>query len=801
MRKISLNIMLYIIIPFLLGITFKFKIKSFNIEKIYSVFFITVFCFLIFIFIYKNKEEICSIFIKILKFYSILLFLFFSNEMTLDFFKNIYEYTIIIMQPIILSFVIIIILLVVVSIIAFIYKKLKKRKHKKETKLIKSREVKFIFLKNSLKINKTILIDGEWGIGKTTFLNIALKKLNDEYHQIKIDVLIFNNRKAIKEEFTNQLKNIFKQENIFFKIPDEFSHFIDSLGNNIFSFFKKILFETSSFQEAKDKLNNDLKILDREIIIVFDNLERIMNTDFTNDSIWKEVISFIHELSELENIRIILVADYKKLVGENKEENLNLHKEYFDKFYDEIISIKKAEVDNIIDALDEEYKSENDEELNYFKEIEMILRINISAQISSDNDDKSDKYNKLKKYEDRKKNPRVIEKIIKKYKMLKEGFKDIKKIEKIDLMRAAIFEIIYFEELQNYNLDNFEEIKNIKFFEIFLDVVGKKDRINIFKQIFFIEKKTILRSKMELEKLEKSKKINEIRLEKINEYIEYIEVYNVIENNINNLYKPYDIVIKNLEKLYEDGKINGEAFYKTINKKIIWEIESKKSKDEIGDLCEFIKVNKINPKYANSGIDFYVMNFFEDVFKDFIRIFSDKYDNFFKTDDFGFMVKAEGDQMFPNYDLFISWIEEKFEIEIKEKYNFDEILKDINKQILDKSLKEFPDSEKIVKFFKNKFKILFGRLKILCNNDMVDNEDKLGYKAMAEHEKQYIESLEKKSVEELTNKYYISVQTEDSLKEIEKICRKRIEKEEDIENIVKLYGVVRVIEKNLKIRK
>lgn len=182
---------------------------------------------------------------------------------------------------------------------------------------------------NYLKDDKYIcalMIDGEWGCGKTYFVK------NELIHVIEKEKL---NRKEIRYISLYGCKNIEEiEEKIAWSITDIAKNKIKSnkLINNILGSTQKNVYmnnvATSATKIGYYALKKYLPIekiynvtsdwLNFEnFIFVFDDLERV------NCSI-SEVFAFMNELIEQENAKVIIVANEKEIIREKKEKNIEL---------------------------------------------------------------------------------------------------------------------------------------------------------------------------------------------------------------------------------------------------------------------------------------------------------------------------------------------------------------------------------------------------------------------------------------------------------------------------------------------
>lgn len=672
--------------------------------------------------------------------------------------------------------------------------------------MIASRKIKRKLFEDALTANDIILIDGEWGIGKTTFVNMILEKNKKKYHKINIDVMIFNKRERIKNEFVNQLKEIFKEEKIMFNNLKEFSYFMDFVDNKFTQLIQKNFMENGSFDEAKGELQKDFTVLDKEVVVVFDNLERILNDDLVNDGEWKEVISFIHDLADFEKLRVVIIADYNKLTN-IKSKNNKKHKEYFDKFYDMKIEIEKADTTDILYAMEDKNTIKEELRKNFEKVIidienrfekqeEMVNNPLNKVSNSIIKYEISDEYKKLReKYSSKILIPRVIEKIINfinsdKYNCKTEEF-----------YLAAIFKVVYYEELQRLNKDNFSEKfgKNfeINYFRDFFNISFFEDNIEQYKKILFRDQheESVAISKMEMI-LKNNKLLNTGTMLK---YIKNFEIYNEIEYIDEKIkVEIYNIILRKIEELFEgvfkDNNKYNSKFIEIINNKVIWEMEDKVSKSHLGRVCKFIENKNIEIKMESiiGGIDFYIMRNFKEEYKLLLNSLTE-FDTYKINEKlYWFREKYEriDNKLFPNYYSFISELQINFNIKIENESSMDNVIEKIFELI------NLIEDEKIKKYLKERFEIMFKRLKTVFgkNKDIINTVE--------DRDKNIYEEINLKNREEIfeTDIGLILGIEVSYLKEIKTKIENFLKNEADIKYYIKFYNDIKNIEKNIKLR-
>ena len=163
--------------------------------------------------------------------------------------------------------------------------------------------------------NYAVLIDGEWGSGKTYFVNNTLTKIiekqeSDLETSRKVQYISLYGCKAISDvqeniawSFAEDARKVIQDKNNFGTAGQKVSNNIllssKKIGNAI---LKKFLPNMPLYEIASDWLNLG------SFIFVFDDLERC-------DCPINEVFGFLNELVEHENTKVILIANEKELSG------------------------------------------------------------------------------------------------------------------------------------------------------------------------------------------------------------------------------------------------------------------------------------------------------------------------------------------------------------------------------------------------------------------------------------------------------------------------------------------------------
>jgi len=244
-----------------------------------------------------------------------------------------------------------ILLIGIIFLLTIIYNIFKNRKINKkvkenneEIKLLSFRKKEKDKLKSMIENKKisSILIEAEIGNGKTTLINSLFKDLqNEEIIYLKLPLI-----KSVDE----LKRNLFLELQKIFLKNDLDNQFINAFLDNISAFklgFLEINFgKKENMWNTIKKLQNTLKELDKNIIVVLDDIERENDANKIYES-----ILFLGELSEYfrdTRTTTLLLVQYNYLKSKIKKDISSLEKYYKYKF--------KLNEPTAIEFLDEDYK-------------------------------------------------------------------------------------------------------------------------------------------------------------------------------------------------------------------------------------------------------------------------------------------------------------------------------------------------------------------------------------------------------------------------------------------------------------
>ncbi|EDT23195.1 KAP family P-loop domain protein [Clostridium perfringens B str. ATCC 3626] len=514
---------------------------------------------------------------------------------------------------------------------------------------------------DSFRINSrfTLLLNGQWGAGKTSLINSLEKRYEEMNKKEKINIIfiqpmMFDKKDLLVDYFCERLKELFIEGKIYVGNNSNVENYLNSLlkwmdkktGTDIQHILNLGSKETDDFRKIKKSLQNDIYKYTYNfgrIIVVVDDFDRVEAATI------KEILMFIRELIDFNGINTILLMQYSKIINEDN----GLTKEYLDKYIDYRIELNKVDFKEILITFFNKALNSNDmkdlsksnadisEVLNLFKNnIDLLVKNINQIKNFSSFEYKKDKetnseidiiYNQItSNINNSLTNVRVIKKIVKEtclsYKKLQKNCNDFI-LDEEDL--RFIFKFIY---IKNIFIDEYNYIANLNSFHTYYEdfyvmsySTSKREPIEPIKEIFIRFFNEI--SNKEITEI---KKINRFHIanailknafnnidyetdEKFNEFAKYIDqtsIQNIEDFNFVYGHNHYNISFDNLREFYNSIKlkyledINLENFKKRIAKLNKLSLELSKREENLDELLRIYNYYGINSTWFNFNNDF-----------------------------------------------------------------------------------------------------------------------------------------------------------------------------------------------------
>jgi hypothetical protein len=234
-----------------------------------------------------------------------------------------------------------------------IYRIIKSKKDVKESRFLDDNEIKNISqdkfnlnilaedFANSIYNNKSELsfvfgIDAPWGAGKSSFINLVKDNIEKNYRDEVIfydfNPTRYENTSNLLTKFIEGLKSEIKNNIYIPEIDSILSYYLKIVKQtkpsvNIFGLKFNLPYSRETIDSTLSRLDIVLKNLNKKIIVVIDDLDRI------NYSSIKKILFSIQKAFSLSNINFVLCYDVENIVqNENRVNEANRISEFLEKY-------------------------------------------------------------------------------------------------------------------------------------------------------------------------------------------------------------------------------------------------------------------------------------------------------------------------------------------------------------------------------------------------------------------------------------------------------------------------------------
>lgn len=188
------------------------------------------------------------------------------------------------------------------------------KNQKKSQKIMYKRKADLQRLSDCLNSFNIVGVNGEWGAGKSFLVDELKETIRDEYEIIEIDILTCN-FDELQLTLIKELEKIMNKNRIFSKYSNKLKDFLTD--QTIISKLQSLFFtESSSYSEIIKGLQNDLSKIDKKILIIYEDIDRISEKSKiekifgVSEKISNEKIKIIYQYDEKNLERIGFAFDY-----------------------------------------------------------------------------------------------------------------------------------------------------------------------------------------------------------------------------------------------------------------------------------------------------------------------------------------------------------------------------------------------------------------------------------------------------------------------------------------------------------
>ncbi|MCA0366318.1 MAG: KAP family NTPase [Bacteroidetes bacterium] len=191
-----------------------------------------------------------------------------------------------------------------------------------------AKEIAEKLTKNNFQKAFAVGVNGKWGSGKTSFINLIKKELADsDFIKISFNPWASKNPEAITQDFFEELEeSLIENHYLFGNLVSSYAGKI--LNNNSSNWVKSLLpffTKTESFSTVHKRLEKTLSNLDKKILIVIDDIDRLDSKEIF------EVLKILRNTANFKNIIYLLAYD-KEYIGQKLIfENTQINNKYLEK--------------------------------------------------------------------------------------------------------------------------------------------------------------------------------------------------------------------------------------------------------------------------------------------------------------------------------------------------------------------------------------------------------------------------------------------------------------------------------------
>ena len=218
-------------------------------------------------------------------------------------------------------------------------------------------------LGDDYKDSVVIGIEGEWGSGKSSFINLILNKVRPEKKKnlvIEFNPWNFSDQDELVKDFFTSMVNKLKSKNkglignitkyvSKLRMPDKIV-VAPSVGNNSAGSLEWNL-NDKPLKKQKDEIDRDLKKLKKRIVIVIEDIDRLDSNET------KLIFKLVRLIADFPNTVFMLAYDRNR-VGERLTENNIDGEEYLKKIVQLPFLMPKPEQEGVYDELTRAVKKE-----------------------------------------------------------------------------------------------------------------------------------------------------------------------------------------------------------------------------------------------------------------------------------------------------------------------------------------------------------------------------------------------------------------------------------------------------------
>lgn len=197
-------------------------------------------------------------------------------------------------------------------------------------------------------------ITGEWGTGKTVFLNLLCSKLKGKAEIVSFNPWLSRTPEQVTKDFFTALeKQLSPRHSSLSKPLRDYAHDITNAAGSGWLARLSFLFTNESLQSKKDRLSNKFGELSKPVVVVVDDIDRMEGEEVF------EVLRLIRNTADLKNT--IYIAAYDRTYVTNVLDSVHILNSdaYLQKIFPVELHQPKVEDSQILQVLYDDLKKIN----------------------------------------------------------------------------------------------------------------------------------------------------------------------------------------------------------------------------------------------------------------------------------------------------------------------------------------------------------------------------------------------------------------------------------------------------------
>lgn len=269
--------------------------------------------------------------------------------------------------------------------------------------LVPSRQQDLIHIKRLLEINNyrepfALMINDDWGTGKTSLINVLMKDLEEEGHYIIfMQPMVWDDQHKMMDYFFSQLESLLYEKGIYTGKNSAFERYANLITQTLNTAHQSAVYgadlwksflgnqQPTNYREQKKQLEEDISLLlgeaDKHIYLIVDDCDRV------DEGVFKQVLMFIKEVVNFRGIDVLFLMDERKVVANDE----TLMSEYLEKFVNDKYTLNPISYTSIYNY----YYNEHIKSLNL--ENEQVIKVRKSLEKVIENDVTKNKMMNLRK--------------------------------------------------------------------------------------------------------------------------------------------------------------------------------------------------------------------------------------------------------------------------------------------------------------------------------------------------------------------------------------------------------------------